>query len=203
MWGPEQRGGGDKCFWRCFFIWCPPLPLYSSLPTDTYTFNTPTLSCARGPFCTLWIFYTNTILQMSEWESIKTLALWFYFSPPEKKVQERVFFYSRFPLSVSSSISPLSAALSLSIPCFILFHLFIFNSQSFSEKKSEWEWGRKAERNPEIADGSGIFFSCSYPSAFEPAMWKSARSTALHSSLPLIKSRQSGLNQHAKCHSTL
>lgn len=152
--------------------------------------HSPTLSCARGPFCALWIFYTNTILQMSEWESIKTLALWFYFSPPErerrKKVQERRILL--FPLSVCSTLFLLH-----SIPFILIQQSIIFRkrvSEEGREKSGDcrWKW---------------YFFSCSYPSAFEPAMWKSARSTALHSSLPLIKSRQSGLNQHAKCHSTL
>lgn len=87
--------------------------------------------------------------------------------------------------------------------CFIPFHLFIFNSQSFSEKKSVRVREESREKSGDCRWKWYFFSSCSYPFAFEPAMWKSARSTALHSSLPLIKSRQSGLNQHAKCHSTL
>lgn len=136
------------------------MPTPPSFPPDTYTFtHEPALSCARGPFCTLWIFYTNTILQMSEWESIKTLALWFYFSPPEKKKSRRGFLLFLFPLSVSSSI-----CLLCSVSLFLLHSIpFIHIQQSIifwkkKERVSESEWGRKAERNPEIADGSGIFF---------------------------------------------
>lgn len=197
MWGRSERVKGISVSGYVLLL----LLLFNALSSLL-----PLTSSLRS-WAFLWIFYTNTILQMSEWKNIKTLALQFYFSPPEggKKVQERVSFISPTPLSVSSPVSLLSAELSLSLPASFHSILFIFNSQSFSEKKKrEWERGKQAERNPEIADGSGIFFSsCSYPSAFELAMWKSARSTALHSSLPLIKSRQSGLNQHAKCHSTL
>lgn len=124
--------------------------------------------------------------------STKKLGVMISFLTSEReKTSRRGGFFHSLPPSAALSLSPLH-----SVP-------FIHIQQSIMFRKKEREGGRGRGRNPEIADGSGIFFSCSYPSAFEPAMWKSARSTALHSSLPLIKSRQSGLNQHAKCHSTL
>lgn len=131
--------------------------------------------------------YTNTILQHKKagrYDFISHLR-------ERENVQERGIL--SFPPSVCSP---------LSIPASFC-SIYSYSTVNHVLKKKEREGGRGRGRNPEIADGSGIFFSCSYPSAFEPAMWKSARSTALHSSLPLIKSRQSGLNQHAKCHSTL
>lgn len=131
----------------------------------------------------------------------------FFTSRGGKKVQERVSFISSIPHSVSSSVSLLSAELILSLSsCFIPFH-FIHIQQSIIFRKKNKEGVRAREASREKSGDCRwkwyFFSSCSYPSAFELAMWKSARSTALHSSLPLIKSRQSGLNQHAKCHSTL
>lgn len=120
----------------------------------------------------------------------------------KKKSPGECFFHS--PSPSSSSISPLSAALSLSIPA-SFYSIYSYSTVNHLVKKkrvSESEGGRQREIR-RLQMEVVFFFSCSYPSAFEPAMWKSARSTALHSSLPLIKSRQSGLNQHAKCHSTL
>lgn len=184
----------------------PPPPPPPPLPTHTHTHQLSLVPVVLSVHCEY-----STLIPFSKCqngESIKTLALWFYFSPPVEKVQEKGFSFipvrSLSPLLSLPPISLLSAALSLSIPA-SFYSIYSYSTVNHFLKKREWVRvrGGKAERNPEIADGSGIFFSCSYPSAFEPAMWKSARSTALHSSLPLIKSRQSGLNQHAKCHSTL
>lgn len=125
--------------------------------------------------------------------STKKLGVMISFLTSEgERTSRRGGFFHSLPPSAALSLSPLH-----SVP-------FIHIQQSIMFRKKKRE--REAEGEGEIRRLQMevvFFFSCSYPSAFEPAMWKSARSTALHSSLPLIKSCQSGLNQHAKCHSTL
>lgn len=124
---------------------------------------------------------------MGEHKNLGFMILFFTSREREERKKSRRggFFYS---------LSPSAARFLLhSIP-------FIHIQQSIIFRKRVSEEGREKSGD---CRWKWYFFSCSYPSAFEPAMWKSARSTALHSSLPLIKSRQSGLNQHAKCHSTL
>lgn len=150
MWGRSEGAKGISVSGYVFLL------LLFNAPSSLL----PLTSSFWRSWAFLWIFYTNTILQMSEWKNIKTLALQFYFSPPEggggEKVQERVSFISPIPLSVSSSISLLSAELSLSIPA--SFHFIHIQQSIIFRKKREWEREKQAERNPEIADGSGIFF---------------------------------------------
>lgn len=81
-----------------------------------------------------------------------------FFTSRKKKVQERVSF---IPVPSLRLVLHLSSVLSLSIPA-SFYSIYSYSTVNhFLKKKkrvSESEWGRKAERNPEIADGSGIFF---------------------------------------------
>lgn len=130
---------------------------------------------------------------MSEWESIKSFLI-FIFHLQRKEVQERLSFLPLSSVCRAASLYP-----RFTPSRFIHIQQSIISLKKKREREREGKQGEIRRLQMEVL----FFSSCSYPSAFEPAMWKSAGSTALHSSLPLIKSRQSALNQHAKCHSTL
>lgn len=76
----------------------------------------------------------------------KNLGFMILFFTSREKVQESVSFIPSPSLRLVLHLSPVCCAQSL-YSCFILFHLFIFNSQSFSEKKrvSESEGRRQRE----------------------------------------------------------
>lgn len=113
----------------------------------------PTALCwARGPVSALWIFYTNTILQMSETEDHKKARLYdFIFHLQRKEVQERVAFIPLPCLRLFLHLPSVCGAASL-YSCFIPSRFIHIQQSIISLKKREGESEREWESREKSGD---------------------------------------------------